>query len=85
MSYLNGWQNMFAFAYLCDAAVLAADDPREGVRKSGSVGADQRARLVHVGAQLEELKTSTINAKCTIITFDCESVMMSFLYQSDSA
>ena len=47
-------------AYLCDAAVFAADDPRERVRKSGRVGADERARLVHVGAQLEELKMSTI-------------------------
>ena len=45
--------------YLCDAAVLAADDPREGVRESGGVGADQRARLVHVRAQLEELKRNT--------------------------
>ena len=63
---------MFAFAYLCDAAVLAADDPREGVRKSGSVGADQRARLVHVGAQLEELKTSTVM-----------TLIMSLLSESD--
>ena len=47
-------------AYLCDAAVFAADDPREGVRETGRVGADERARLVHVGAQLEELKVSRI-------------------------
>ena len=46
--------------YLCDATIFAADDPRERVRKSGRVGADERARLVHVGAQLEELKMSTI-------------------------
>ena len=46
--------------YLCDATIFAANDPRERVRKSGRVGADERARLVHVGAQLEELKMSTI-------------------------
>ena len=46
--------------HLCDATIFAADDPRERVRKSGRVGADERARLVHVGAQLEELKMSTI-------------------------
>ena len=50
---------MEQYMYLCDAAVLAADDPREGVRESGGVGADQRARLVHVRAQLEELKRNT--------------------------
>ena len=54
----SGW-SLEQYMYLCDAAVLAADDPREGVRESGGVGADQRARLVHVGAQLEELKRNT--------------------------
>ena len=65
--------------YLCDAAVFAADDPRERVRESGSVGADERARLVHVGAQLEELKTRTLPG-----TLHC-NLIMSFLYRSHSA
>ena len=42
--------------HLRGAAVLAADDAREGVGEAGGVGADERARLVHVGAQLEELQ-----------------------------
>ena len=42
--------------HLRGAAVLAADDAREGVGEAGGVRADERARLVHVGAQLEELQ-----------------------------
>ena len=45
-------------ADLRGAAVLGEDDPGERIREPGGVGADQRARLVHMGPQLKCLRTA---------------------------
>jgi hypothetical protein len=42
--------------YLSGFAVLSDDDPRERIRQSGRIGSDQGSGLVHVSADLEELK-----------------------------
>ena len=42
--------------HLGHPAVLAADDPGEGIGEAGGVGADQATGLVHVSAELEELE-----------------------------